>query len=303
MCGGGGGGGSGTQKYEWNDDMRNVWIGSINRAVAESEKQYQPYAGGDPNARIAPINNYQSQAAQNMWNYADALQSPHQAQNAAIGQLESTLSGDYLNADPYATQRNQYSGMNNPFFADVMQQGMDSIVSNYQNSTSPELTRLMNMNGAFGGSAHLKAQADNQAALGKTLQNYAAQMGNDQYNRSGQMEEGYLNRGSGAFQNERQRQMGAIGGAQAEQNNVMQRLQGLMSMGDMYRSYDQDVKNYAYENWLGDQNENRTGLDFLTGILSRAQGGMSNLTTTAPSYQVSPYSALMGSLMAYGAMR
>jgi hypothetical protein len=77
----------------------------------------------------------------------------------------------------------------------------------------------------------------------------------------------------------------------------------LMQMGDMNRSYEQDVKNYGYQNYMDKRNENRYGLDFLTGLMGRAQGGFSNLTTTAPQYQVSPYSALMGGAMAYGALK
>lgn len=303
---GGGGGNQGVTEYKWNPALEGPWTGAVNRAIWESERQFTPYMGGDPTARIAGLDSLHNKAAGNMENFTDALISPHNAMNAGTNQLEQTLSGQYLNGagvNPYASQRNQFSGVDNPFFADVLQQGNDSIISNYSNAVSPEITRLFNMSGAFGGSAHTKAMSDAQANLGKTLQNYNAGMQNDQYNRSAGLEENYLGRGASAYDAERNRMMGAVSGAQNEQNNVMQRLQGLMSMGDMRRSLNQDHLNINYENYLGDLNENRYGLDFLTGIMSRAQGGMSNVHQTAPSYQVSPYSALMGGLMAYGAMR
>lgn len=298
---GGGGGNQGTTKYEWNDDIAPVWRGVLGRAVDVSETKYQPYGGGDPNASIAQLTPLHNKAARNMEDFTDALISPHGAMNAGTNQLEATLNGAYMGMNPGA-QRNMYSGMNNPFFQDSVQQAVDPLVSNYVNSTSPELTRLMNLSGAFGGSAHTQAIANNQANLARQIGNVTSSMSNDQYNRSAGLEDTYLNRAGGAFDNERNRMMGAVGGAQAEQNNVMQRLTGLMGMGDMQRSYDQDVLNLAKENWMGQQNENAKGLEFLSSILSRAQGGMSNISTTAPSYGVSPYSGLMAAAMGYAAM-
>jgi hypothetical protein len=303
MCGGGGGSAATTREIP--DDLKPVWYGSIDRAVSESEKQFQPYAGGDPNARIAPMQWLHGKAAFNTEALADAIGSPAPAINAAQNQATNTLNGNYLSgaqSSPY-TRPNQYQGMNNPYFNQVLQQQQDSIRSNYDNTTSPELTRLMNMSGALGSSAHVKAMSNNQANLAKQLADTDAGMRNTQYDRSGAMDEAALGRGMQAYEGERGRQMGAIQGGYGAQDSAFQRLQGLMGMGDMYRSYDQDVKNYQYQNYMDDQNENRYGLDFLTGVLSRAGGGFSNITQSMPQYQVSPYSALMSGLMAYGAMK
>lgn len=303
MCGGGGGS-SGTTKYEWNDSLKGPWEGAVNRAIWESERQFEPYMNGAHEYRIAQLTPQHQKAALNMENFADAIGNPTHAINAAQDQATSTLRGDYLSgagANPYAT-RNAFSGPN-PYHQQVMQQGLDQMASNYQNTTSPELTRLMNMSGALGGSSHVKALANNQANLAKQQSDYIAGMQNDQYNRSAGLEESYLGRGAGAYENERNRMTGSIGAGLGVQDGVMQRLQGLTAMGDMYRGYNQDVLNYGYQNYQDERNENRYGLDFLTGIMSRAQGGFSNVTSQAPQYQISPASALMGGLMAYGAMR
>jgi hypothetical protein len=304
MCGGGGGS-SGTTKYEWNDSLKGPWEGAVNRAIYESERQFEPYANGDPTVRIAPLTDLHRKAAFNTEAMTDAIGSPTGAINAAQNQAQTTLQGGYLsgpNSNPN-TRPNQYQGMNNPYFNSVVQQGQDQIRSNYENTTSPELTRLMNMSGAFGSSAHTKALANNQAALGKQLSDYDASMRNTQYDRSGMMDEAAMGRGMQAFEGERGRMVGSIGAGYGAQDAAMGRLQGLMQMGDMNRSYEQDVKNYGYQNYMDKRNENRYGLDFLTGLMGRAQGGFSNLTTTAPQYQVSPYSALMSGAMAYGALK
>jgi hypothetical protein len=304
MCGGGGGS-TGTTKYEWNDSLKGPWEGSVNRAIWESERPFEAYQGGDPNARIAGLSPLHNKAALNTEALTDSIASPTNAINAAQDQTTNTLQGNYLmggNANPN-TRANAFQGVNNPFFNQVVQQGQDQIRSNYENTTSPELTRLMNMSGALGGSAHTKALANNQAALGKQLSDYDASMRNQQYDRSGMMDEAALGRGMQAFEGERGRMVGSIGAGYGAQDAAMGRLQGLMQMGDMNRSYDQDVKNYGYQNFMDKRNENRYGLDFLTGLMGRAQGGFSNLTTTAPQYQVSPYSALMSGAMAYGALR
>lgn len=302
MCGGGS---SGSTEYEWNDDLKEPWKGSVNRAIWESERQFEPYMGGDPNQRIASLSGLHWKAAQNTEALADAIGSPVRAINSAQDQAADTLSGMYLsgaNSNPYARD-NRFQGMNNPYFNSVLGQGVDRITSNYQNTTAPELTRLMNMSGAFGGSAHQKALANNQSALAKQIGDYTAGMQNDQYNRSAALDESALGRGSQAYEGERGRMMGAINGGYGAQDSAFQRLQGLMGMGDMFRSYEQDVKNYQYQNYQDKRNENRYGLDFLTGVMGRAQGGFSNLTTTPPQYQVSPYSALLGGLMGYGALK
>jgi hypothetical protein len=304
MCGGGGGS-TGTTKYEWNDSLKGPWEGSVNRAIWESERQFEPYMGGDPNARIAQLSPLHNKAALNTEALTDSIASPTGAINAAQDQTTNTLQGNYLvggNANPN-TRANAFQGVNNPFFNQVVQQGQDQIRSNYENTTSPELTRLMNMSGAFGSSAHTKALANNQAALGKQLSDYDASMRNTQYDRSGMMDEAAMGRGMQAFEGERGRMVGSIGAGYGAQDAAMGRLQGLMQMGDMNRSYEQDVKNYGYQNYMDKRNENRYGLDFLTGLMGRAQGGFSNLTTTAPQYQVSPYSALMSGAMAYGALK
>jgi hypothetical protein len=261
--------------------------------------------GGDPNARISQLSPLHNKAALNTEAMTDAVGNPTFAINAAQNQASDTLAGNYLmggNSNPY-TRPNQFQGMNNSFFNADVDRGMSEISQHYQTAIEPETRAQMVMNGTLGGGAHQQITDRNQAALGKSLADYNTQRRNTQYDRSATLDEAALGRGMQAFEGERGRMIGAIGGGYGAQDAAMNRIQGLMQMGDMNRSYDQDVKNYGYQNFMDKRNENRYGLDFLTGLMGRAQGGFSNLTTTAPQYQVSPYSALMSGAMAYGALR
>jgi hypothetical protein len=222
-----------------------------------------------------------------------------------------------------STERNQYAG-DSPYFENDLQAGMDDIIGGYQRGTSADTTRMFNLAGAFGGSAHQNAVANNEQGLGRTLSNYVSGRRDDQYNRSAgledsylgrdlnaqqqdlsrvsQLEENRLNRGSNAYEGERGRQMGAIGAGQNEQALALQRANSLVGIGDAQRGYNQDIINQGYNDWQAQQQHPFQQLDWLTGLFSRAQGGMSpNSTTTSTGYSASPYSQLLGTgLAAYG---
>jgi hypothetical protein len=62
--------------------------------------------------------------------------------------------------------------------------------------------------------------------------------------------------------------------------------------------------NQYYNDWQTQQQYPYTQLDYLTGILSRAQGGVApNVTTQQSGYAASPYSQILGAgLLGYGAL-
>ena len=302
---GGGAGGSGTQKYEWNDDMRPFWGNALETGKALTKNwQLTPYTG----QRIADLNQDQNNSINNTRQFLYQLKNPNGAINSAIDQTQKTLDGGYLtgpNADSFAETRNAYSGENNPYFNKIMQQGQEGITNAYKNGTAADTARQFTMAGTFGGSAHQNAISNNEMALGKTLSNYTTGMQNDQYNRSAGLEDAYLNRGSGAFQNERQRMTGTIGLGNAQQQQAAQRAQMEMGIGDIQRAHSQDLMNNAYTMWQEQQQQPYKQLDYMTGLLARAQGGMApNQTTTQSGYSASPYSQILGGLLGtYAALK
>lgn len=329
---GGGSGGSGTQRYEWNDSLRPHWVNAIEQA--NDMRVNQPYRRYEAE-RIAPINQDQASAMNNL-RHVGMYGTPTSGQ--ATEQIANTLGGNYLTGpgrNPYADannpwrdwsadiQRNQYSG-ESPQFRQMVGNSLEDITNAYNQGTAADTTRMFNLSGAFGGSAHQKALANNQGALAKQLSNTTTGLYNDQFQRSAGLEESYLgrdaqnqwldrqfgsqadenaiNRGYNAFEAERGRQQGAVGNSYQDQNAMMQRYQGLMGVGDIQRGYNQDRINLDYQDWQEAQNHPARMLDYFTGILSRAQGGVApNVTTTQNGFSASPFSQVLGAgLAGYG---
>lgn len=295
---GGGSGGQGTQKYEWNDQMKPYWEQALAQGQGLSQTPYNPY----PYQRIAGMNGDQTQSMNVIRQMTDAGGLP--VTQAANQQTQDTLEGNYLDSNPYAKASNPYSGFGSQFNT-VLQNGLQDMGNAYQQGTSAETTRLMNNAGVFGGSAHQTAVANNENALAKQMGNYVSGMTNDQYNRSAGLAESGLSRGSSAFEDERNRMMQGVQGGQNAQNLFFQGANARMGIGDIQRGYQQDQYNQAYNDYQTQQQYPYGQLDYLTGILGRAQGGVSpNSTTQTSGYAASPYSQILGAgLLGYGMMK
>lgn len=331
MCSGGGSGNSGTQRYEWNETLAPQWADTLSYGRSLRDRPYERYTG----QRIADLNSTQTGAMDMITNLATGRGTD--ATRAAGNQATATLSGHYLDegANPWAgvsnpwrevqteTSRNEYAG-DNPFFRQSLNSELEDITGAYQRGTSADTTRMFNLAGAFGGSAHQNAMANNQSALARQLANTANQryegqfdrssgleenflnrdLQNQQYMRSSgsQMDENTINRGFSGFEGERGRMLGALGAGQNDQALALQRMQAMLGVGDMYRGFNQDHINQNFADWQEGQNYPYRQLDMFSGLLSRAQGGMSpNMSYTSPGYGASPLSSVLGAgLLGYG---
>lgn len=279
----GGGGGQGEQRYNWNSTLEPKWQQLLTDATGKAyNNQYTQY----PNERIAGFNTDQQGAMQAIRGMTAAGGTP--AAIAANNQAEGTLADHYLTG----AGKNPYEGMSSPYFRQMQQGNMQDIADSYQRGTAADTTRMFNLSGAFGGSAHQQAIANNEAALGKTLKDYATQSSSDQYNRS-----------AGMYGDERNRQIQALGAGQNANNLFFQGANAWMGVGDAQRGLSQDYLNQAYNDWQDSQNIDFKNADWLSGLYGRAQGGMSpNSTTTQSGYAAAPISQLLGAgLLAYGA--
>jgi plasmid maintenance system killer protein len=299
MCGGGGGP-SGETKYNWNDTLNPKWQQLLGDAQGVAYNNgYQQYGG----QRIAGMNQDQTDAMGSIRNTVVAGGAP--AAVAANNQAEGTLRGDYLTgpgSNFYGQLQNQYSGYG-PKFQQQLQGQLGDITNAYNQGTAADTTRMFNMAGAFGGSAHQNAMANNEAALGKTLSNATANAYQNQFNQSAGLQENQINRGNANFENERARQLQAISGGQNTNNMAFQGAQQLMATGDAQRGIQQDQLNQQYQDWLDKNNQDFKNADWLSGIYSRAQGGMSaNSTSQSAGYQANPFSQLLGGYLGYKAM-
>jgi hypothetical protein len=329
---------SGETRYTWNEDMAPRWNTMLNAAPWEAGMMNQDGSFGiKPRAqytgeRHAPLTYDQTAAGSNIRSLNDLSLGTIDVGNKARQQTSRTLSGDYLGegpsgnpymglapaaSNPYiggneyqganpSTDRNLFAG-NNPYFRDTLMQGMDDITSQYQKGTAADTTRMFNLSGAFGGSAHQNAIANNEAGLGKTLNNYTNSMLNQQYDRSAGLEDSYLgrdianqqqnvgrnsglaenainrgfqnftsglDRGMQGWEGERGRQMQATGLGQNEQGMALQRAGAQMGVGEMYQNQDQKNRDFSFDQWNQNQQHPFQMMDWLSGLYGRAQGGM-----------------------------
>jgi hypothetical protein len=300
MCGGGGGGASGDTKYNWNDTLAPKWQQLLTDATGKAYgNEYQQY----PAERIAGMNQDQTRAIQQIEQMT--ARGGETGAMAANRQAENTLNGNYLvgpDRNAFAQQTNDYMGYG-PQFQQQLQGELGDITNAYNQGTAADTTRMFNLAGAFGGSAHQNAMANNQAALARQLGQLTANAYQNQFNQSAGLQENQINRANTDFENERGRMMGAIAPGQNTNNMFYQGIQQLMGVGDAQRSLSQDRLNLNYQDWLDKNNIDFKNADWLSGLYSRAQGGMSpNSTSTAAGYQASPFSQLIGAGLLYKGM-
>lgn len=307
----GGGGQSGETRYNWNPFMENMWAGGngnsglLNRAVDTLNSPYQQY-GGD---RVAGINWDQEQAINSIRHTALGGGAPDTAagRNAA---MELARGPQGRNQNPWAESaitpgRNAYSGMDSPYFQSMLDSGVDDIVKGYERGTSADTTRMFNLAGAFGGSAHQNAIKNNEETLGKTLNNYVNTARQGQFDRSAGLEESAIGRdlqaqqfdkniGFSGYESALQRQLGAIPLAFQGQSLAFDAARNLMGAGDFQRSYDQSLLDQQYGDWQQSQNWERNNINWLANLLSQAQGG-TGVTTQMGGYQgINPGAGILG---------
>lgn len=270
----GGGGQSGQTRYDWNDVIGSYWGskpgpdgkgggGVLGWAADEASKPYQQYGG----QRIADRNMDQFTAAQRVRNMAGSG-GPAETYygRQAAGDIAS---GNQVNANPFMGE--------NPYFKTMVKNANEDTTNAYNQGTSAELTRLMNLSGAFGGSAHTNAMANNQAALAKQLGNQTTSMYGQQFDRSANI-----------YDQERNRQLQAIPLAfqgQGLQNDLNDRLMGI---GDWEQGTQQKYLDQAYGDWTNQQNWGRNNVNWLASLLGGAQGS-TGIQTQFGGYQSPNY--------------
>ena len=279
----GGGGQSGETRYDWNPIMSQYWAGTdanpggwLSVASNEAWKPYQAYSG----SRVAGIDPYQQNAMDAIYHTVYGGGAPDTM--AGRGAAMEFASGDVSNP---------YGGMSNPYFSTMMQQGMEDITDAYQKGTAADTTRMFNLAGAFGGSAHQNAVEDNENALAKQLAQYATGMQNTQYDRS-----------AGLASQDIQNRLSSIPLALQGQNLSFDAARALMGAGDFRRSYNQQNLDDAYQRWVEQQNYGRNSVDWMFNALGRAQGS-TGTTISNPGYGgINPYAGLLGAAALYGGM-
>lgn len=311
----GGGGQEGITRYDWNPVVGGYWgdgtNGILNWGYQEALKPYQQYGA----QRIADRNTDQYRGAQQIRDMAD--DGSWMNKNAET-QLVSTMLGEGLDnpwdkGNVFATQGNKYAD-ENPYFRQTLQTGLSDIADAYKQGTSADTTRMFQMGGALGGSAHHNAQANNESALAKQMGNFTNQMLQSQYDRSVGLEEGRLNRatqseesrlgrGASMYDSERGRMMGAaqlgLGGDKIE----IDRANALMGIGNWEQQEQQKHLDQNYTDWTNGMNWGRNNINWLANLISQAQGTTGTTTQTSGYQGISPGAGLLSAASLYGALR
>lgn len=300
-----GGGQSGQTRYDWNDVIGSYWGGRpgadgkggggvLGWAAEEAQKPYQQYGSVDYNknldfakSRVAGFDPLKKEAdaitrggVYGSKGYGDDTTVQGQ------GYIQDVLGGS-ATWNPYINETNQYSG-ENPYFKQMVGNANQDTVNAYKQGTSADLTRLMNMSGAFGGSAHQNALANNEAGLAKQLGNQTTSMYGQQFDRSANLDENRLNRKTGLAEGALGRQLSAVPLAYQSQGLVFDRANQLRGIGNENRAYDQQLRDMAYGGFSEGQNWGRNNVGWLASLLGGAQGS-TGVQTQFSGYQSPNY--------------
>lgn len=308
----GGGSGGGETKFEWNADMAPYMRQLLGEVGSEGQRPFTPYTG----QRIADINNPDTAFAADSIRGL-AMHGTAEAQGANT-MLRDTLAGNYGN--PWTDQMtptysNSYIG-DSPMFRARQQRGINDITSAYRDATAPQTDAAFVQNGTFGSGDYQRAVDKNQQALGRSLGDYMATTGDDQWKLSAGLKEGELGRqlqagmfdkssGLNSWEQERQREMAAVPLAYQSQGLAYTGANAMMGLGDIYRQNDQSNLNLRYQDWQDMMNNNRNNLNWRSGMFGAAMGGLGpNQTTTIPGYGGNMASNILGGALAgYGMFR
>ena len=305
-------GGGGETKFEWNADMAPYMRQLLGETASEGDRPYQQYQG----QRIAGLDDFDTQFASDSIRGL-AMHGTPEAQGANT-MLRDTLAGNYGN--PWTDQTtptfsNSYIG-DSPMFRARQQRGIDDITSAYRDATAPQTDAAFVQNGTFGSGDYQRAVDKNQQALSRSLGDYMATTGDEQWKLSAGLKEGELGRklqadtfdkssGLNSWEQERQRQMQAVPLGYQSQGLAYTGANAMMGLGDIYRQNQQANLNLGYQDWQDANNWNRNNLNWQSGMFGAAMGGLGpNQMTTMPGYGGNMASNILGGALAgYGMFR
>jgi hypothetical protein len=215
----------------------------MQQASRLGNQSYQPYTG----QRFVGQNPYQGQAIQQT---AQQAQGGSAVNNAASGNLTSTLNGDYLSqGNPYLTQQ--------------IDRSSQDVVRNYNMAVRPQLDSMDARSGSFGNSGVQQTGQEQQRQLGETLAGISTTMRGQDYG------------------NERNRQLSAAGMAPGAAQAGYYDSQQLYNAGTLANQPQQQNLDFQYQQHQEAQNDpyrrlTATGAPFGANLGSTVQGPSGN---------------------------
>jgi len=264
----------------------------LEKGVAASERPYESYTG----ERIAGFSPAQSLGLDMT---TDRALQGNRAVNAGENMLTDTMAGRYFNMSQNpAMQMGQSNLMDTlrgsyltPESNPYLQRNVNTAMSN----VAGRLNSQFNNPGAFGNTAH-------QEVMARSLGDVASQMYGQNYSQERQNQMSGINQALGydsqdfnKYSAERGNQMNAAAQALGYGQADYQDLNAMLSAGDTYRQYEQDLLNQKYADWMAQQNYPLQQLDILGNTIGMSMGNTGSSTTTGPNpYQSNPTANLLG---------
>jgi len=236
---GGGGGSDSTASTARTipDELKPLAQRYADVAINYSNKPFQSYTG----QRYADLNNTQNQAIQMIQNRA-TNGSP--VMDQANSTLTSALNG----------------GNTNPYLDQLVNKANQSVISNYNMLTKPQLESSMVNSGSFGNSGLQQMQQIQQKAAAQQMSDNAAQMYGNAYN------------------TDRANQIQALQIAPTYGNQAYSDANQLLQAGNTQQNQAQNNLDFGYQQWNNQQNYPLKQMQAMSGVLGQSMG-----TATAQS--------------------
>lgn len=226
----------------------------LSRSQQTADMPYNPYQG----QTVAQMNPYQTGALDAT---ATRAMQGSPVTNAASGELQKTLGGDYLQ-------------QGNPYLTNVIDKTLGDVTRNYNNVIRPQQDALMARSGSFGNSGVQSTINDQVYGLAGQLGGISSQMRYGDYN------------------NERNRMQGAVGMAPQIANQDYMDANALNQAGAQYQGQEQANLSDQYRRFQEAQNYPQEQLGIMgKGLGIGGQTG-TNKTTSTPG--TNPWLQLLG---------
>jgi hypothetical protein len=258
-----------TKPPKWAEPY---YKGYLSSAQSLASKPYQAYTG----ERNAGFTQDQLNAMQMTRDQVGINQG---AWSQGLGQLQGFANG---------SMKNPYSGQNNPYLEQMIQNSNAGISRNYMDSIQPNLMNQFSASGAFGGSAHEQMLLKSQQALADSLAQNETGMRGQEYDIQRQLAEQDL-----------ARQGQAISALPAYLQGGYQGASALSNIGNAQQQLQQNIYNTGYSDYLDQRNYPAKQLGLLGDALQVTSGAYQNRQDPNQNYQ-SPWQTAAGIATAFG---
>lgn len=252
-----------TKPPKWAEPY---YKGYLSSAQSLANKPYQAYTG----ERNAGFTQDQLNAMQMTRDQVGINQG---AWNQGLGQIQAIAGG---------SMKNPYSGQNNPYLEQMIQNSAKGVTQNYMDSIQPNLMNQFSASGAFGGSAHEAMLLKSQQALADSLGQNETSMRGQEYDIQRQLAE-----------NDLARQTNAISALPAYLQGGYQGANALSNIGNAQQQLQQNIYNTGYSDYLDQRDYPAKQIGLLGNALGTITGAYQNQSQPNPNYQ-SPWQTAAG---------